>query len=130
MGGSELAARAHRRQYRTGDLMAGGLVRHHWHVALRTKIAAWLAPEATWARARRLPMRHPWVHLFLLVFWSGETCFCVWQAVVASSLLGVIGNLGCAAVSAIVVWYLWLVRRDAHLGEPPSWWPGVVRPRS
>jgi hypothetical protein len=90
-------------------------------------MAGWAAPEATWARWRRSALRHPWAHVFLLVFWSGETGFCLWQTVVATTALGAIGNLGCAAVSAIVVWYLWLVRRDAHLSELPSWWPGLGR---
>src|SRR2546425_5565648 len=48
--------------------------RHHGDVALRTKVQAWLTPEAQWARARNGVIRHPLRHVLLLALSCGSLC--------------------------------------------------------
>ena len=65
-----------------------------------------------------------------MVFWCAWAGLNLWLAIVASSVPEKIGHLLSVVIAVIAVWYLWLVRRDAHLCEPLSWWPGRISPRS
>lgn len=94
---------------------------------MRTKVQAWLTltPEAHWARTRNAVIRHSLRHALLFALGCAILCFDLWQAVRATTVLGVIVGLANTAFMAAFVWYLWRVRQDAHLSDPPSWW----RPR-
>lgn len=95
---------------------------------MRARIAAWLTPEAKWARARTGVLRHPRRHALLLAGGCLILCINLWQAIRATSVMNVILNLGNAVVVAALAWYFWRIRQDAHLSEPPSWWRWLNEP--
>lgn len=53
--------------------------------------------------------------------WCVGLCISVGQTVVASSLWDAISGLVNVAIAALAIRYLWRVRRDAHLDDPPSY---------